>query len=189
MSVLRPLAPGARRAQRWANGRGSTLELDRDSAGEDWRWRLSVAQVDADGPFSPYPDTRRLLAPLDAPLTLAFAGGREHRLPRLATFAFDGADAPQAGLPEGPTRVVNLMLRGAAQGELIARPLHGLMLLPATPGWRWFVHLLAGHAEVHADGETRALQPDESLWLDPRPGQRLLVDGGGELVLVKLFAP
>ncbi|PWK92114.1 HutD/Ves family protein [Fulvimonas soli] len=188
MSVLHPLPDQARREQPWPNGAGSTVELACGPAPADWRWRLSIARIERDAPFSVLPGVRRQLAPLDAPLALRFPDGREQVLLRLAVARFDGADAPQARLPEGPTRAFNLMLRGTAQGELIARPLNGAMLLPAEPGRRWFAHLLAGRAAVEAGAERAALAPGDSLWIEAPPGGRVRLEGGGELVLAKLEA-
>ncbi|KRE88411.1 hypothetical protein ASG87_07315 [Frateuria sp. Soil773] len=186
MSVLHPLAADAPRIQPWANGLGSTIQLACGPDDAHWRWRLSVAQIGQASAFSPLPGVRRWIAPLDAPLELAFPAGGKRLLPRLAVHAFDGADAPFAELPEGPARAFNLMLRGDARAELIARPLHGAMVLPAAAGGRWFVHLPAGQAEVRADAEAAMLAAGGSLWIDAQPGQRLRIEGGGEIVLAKL---
>ena len=186
MSALRPLAADALHVQPWANGLGSTTQIACGPDGADWRWRLSIAQIGQDSPFSPLPGVRRWIAPLDAPLGLNFPAGGKRLLPRLAVHAFDGADAPFAELPDGPTRAFNLMLRGDNRAELIARPLQGAMLLPAEAGWRWFVHLPTGQAEVRADEEIAFLQHGQSLWIDAQPGQRLRIEGGGEVILAKL---
>ena len=46
----------------WRNGRGCTLEIAREPAtGEDFAWRLSLADIDSDGDFSAYPGYRRAL--------------------------------------------------------------------------------------------------------------------------------
>ena len=148
----------------------------------DWQWRLSIAEIAQDGAFSAYPATRRQFVPLDAPVTLQFAQ-RELVLLRLAVAQFDGDDAPHAQLPEGPTRAFNLMLRGDAQGELMARPLNGSMWLP--PG-RWFVHMLSGHADIRAGNEQLDVAMGANLWIDAPIGQRTLIQGGGELILVQL---
>lgn len=186
MSLLRPVPLEALREQPWANGAGRTTVIASGPDGLAWRWRLSLAQIDRDGDFSTLADTRRQLVTLDAPLCLRFADGRQQPLLRLGRIAFDGADAPQASLPEGPTRAFNLMLRGTAQGELLARPLNGAMWLPLRPGWRWFAHLLSGRANVQAELEHREMGPGQNLWIDARPGQRVRIEGGGELVLVQL---
>src|SRR5215469_6679430 len=50
------------RSMPWKNGRGVTLEIAREpAAGEEFAWRLSLAQIDADCDLSPYPGYRRAL--------------------------------------------------------------------------------------------------------------------------------
>lgn len=59
--MLRVLRKGCHLVSPWANGRGETLEvlrLERDGA---LLWRLSVATVVEDGPFSLLPDLERCL--------------------------------------------------------------------------------------------------------------------------------
>jgi hypothetical protein len=107
-------------------------------------------------------------------------------LMRLSVTHFDGSDRPRAQLPEGPTRAFNLMLRGEAEGELMARPLNGSMWLPCRQGWQWFVHLLAGRAEVQAGDQHTAIDVGASLWIDVASDERTRIEGGGELILVQL---
>lgn len=45
--------------QRWRNGGGVTRELLSRPAGNSWQVRVSVADIDADGPFSPFPGVER----------------------------------------------------------------------------------------------------------------------------------
>jgi environmental stress-induced protein Ves len=46
----------------WRNGRGFSLEIARAPAtGEDFAWRLSLADIDREGEFSAYPGYRRAL--------------------------------------------------------------------------------------------------------------------------------
>ncbi len=47
----------------WANGRGTSYEIasDRNEAGE-WTWRLAMAPVNEDGPFSRIECVNRFLA-------------------------------------------------------------------------------------------------------------------------------
>lgn len=186
MSKLRLVEPASLRAQAWANGAGTTTVLASGPDESHWQWRLSIADITQDCVFSSYPDTRRQFVALDAPLQLRFDNGRQLSLLRLSVTHFDGADAPQASLPEGPTRAFNVMLRGTAEGELMARPLNGAMWLPQRESWRWFVHVLSGHAEIQADNEHIAVDAGSSLWIDAHPGERVRIEGGGELVLVQL---
>ena len=186
MSRLRPVPADALHTQAWANGAGATTVI---ASGPDevWQWRLSIADITQACEFSSFPETRRQFVALDAPVQLRFGDQRELSLLRLQVTHFDGADAPHATLPEGATRAFNLMLRGAAQGELIARPLNGSMWLPARESWGWFVHVLSGRADVHVDDEHVELAVGANVWIDAQPGERVRVEGGGELVLVHLL--
>lgn len=186
MSAPRPIPASAQHTQPWANGAGTTTVIASGPDDANWQWRLSIADITQDCAFSAYPDTRRQFVPLDAPIRLRFDNQRELSLLRLSVTHFDGADAPHAQLPEGPTRAFNLMLRGDAEGELIARPLNGSMWLPQRDGWRWFVHLLGGHAEVQVGDDRAGVDMGASLWIDAQPGERIRIEGGGELVLVQL---
>lgn len=189
MSALRLVPSTALRTQAWANGAGTTTVLASGPDETNWQWRLSIADITQASTFSAYPGVRRQFAALDAPLRLRFEDKPEISLPRLSVTHFDGADAPHAWLPDGPTRAFNLMLRGNAQGELIARPLNGSMWLPQRVQWRWFVHVLGGHAIVQVDQERIDAAQGSNLWITAQRGERVRIDGGGELVLVQLAIP
>lgn len=186
MSALRVVDATSLRTQAWANGAGTTTVIASEPDDANWRWRLSIADITQEAAFSIFADTRRQFVPLDAPIQLRFNDARTATLLRLAVTRFDGADAPYALLPEGPTRAFNLMLRGAASGELIARPLNGSMWLPLRAGWRWFVHVLGGRADIQVGDERVAVETGANLWIDAQPGERARIEGGGELVLVQL---
>ncbi|GLQ87983.1 HutD/Ves family protein [Dyella flagellata] len=187
MSRLRQIPAQALKKQAWANGAGITTEI---ACGPDdaWQWRLSMAEITQACEFSSFPATRRQFVALDAPLQLRFSPARELSLLRLQIIAFDGAEAPYVALPEGATRAFNLMLRDEAQGELIARPLNGDMWLPARASWRWFVHVLSGHAAMQVNDEHAEFAAGANVWIDAQPGERVRIEGGGELVLVHLGA-
>ena len=63
--ILRSAANAA--PQPWRNGGGVTRELLclPAGSGNDWTLRISVADIDADGPFSPFPGVTRWFAVLD----------------------------------------------------------------------------------------------------------------------------
>ncbi len=156
----------------------------------EWRIRISVAMVDRDGPFSDLPATRRALVPLDAPMTLHFADGHESPTPRFGTLRFDGAPAPTGLLPEGPTRDFNLMLRAGARGDVLARTLVDVMVVPPGPDVRWLMYLHSGSAVLHTDTQPDlALNPFDAAMVIPGDGTpRVQVNGAGEIVFVKLYA-
>ncbi|RUL62491.1 hypothetical protein EKH79_16625 [Dyella dinghuensis] len=186
MNRLRPVPVASLRTEAWANGAGTTTVIASGPHETNWQWRLSIADITQDCTFSAYPGTRRQIVALDAPLTLHFSDGRNVELLRLSGTHFDGADTPKASLPEGATRAFNVMLRGGAHGEVIARPLNGSMWLPVREQSCWFAHLLAGRADVRVDDGREALEPTDSIWIDALPGERVRIEGAGELVLVQL---
>ena len=103
--------------QPWANGCGTTVELispDESAAyysrffPVDGRWRLSVASLTEEGPFSPLTGMDWIHTPL-ADIGL-IVDGTPHRILAHTSFAFDGgAHAVLTDLPT-PTRAVNLMV-------------------------------------------------------------------------------
>jgi len=103
----------------WKNGGGLTRHLLCEPGGEGWRWRVSLADIDRDGPFSAFADVERWFAVVQgAGVRLAFASGEQRLGPHDAAIRFDGAEAPGCRLIEGRTRDLNLMLRGGARGVM-----------------------------------------------------------------------
>lgn len=103
----------------WKNGGGVARELLCAPDATNWLWRISLADVNVDGPFSAYPGVQRWFAVVSGGgVELDFAG----RLLRLhageQALCFDGAAAPACRLIGGPTRDLNLMLQGGARGVM-----------------------------------------------------------------------
>ena len=97
----------------WKNGGGTTREVavDRHESGGGFRWRISVAEVRSDGPFSVFPGIDRTIWLLRGAGMVLSVAGEEHRLDaRLAPFRFDGAAAVEARLIDGPTEDLNVMV-------------------------------------------------------------------------------
>lgn len=104
----------------WKNGGGQTRELLRLPGPDEWRLRLSVADIATDGPFSAFPGVRRWFAVIEGEgVVLGFPGGERTLRPGDAPLCFDGGDAPGCRLIGGATRDLNLMLKGL-DGELAA---------------------------------------------------------------------
>ncbi|MDQ2971692.1 MAG: HutD family protein [Pseudomonadota bacterium] len=186
---LRSLPSAKRRREPWANGGGFTEMILREPDNADWKIRISIARIKQDGPFSEWPETHRLLAPLDAPMTLRFGDGREWQAARLQVLCFDGTPAPFGVLPEGPTRDFNLMLRNGVRGGLLARTLVDSMVLLREPGVRWLVYVNRGHATASAGENSLTLTADDAAWIEfggERSPTRAVIEGAGELVLAKL---
>jgi environmental stress-induced protein Ves len=119
------LALAAIAAQPWKNGAGLTRELavePRAAGTTDFHWRISIAEVDRDAPFSAFPGIDRCITLLrGAGMRLASTDGSfEHRLDRvLAPFSFPGDLALDATLLGGACSDFNVMTRrGAWRAEV-----------------------------------------------------------------------
>ena len=108
----------------WKNGGGVTHEALRvPPGGESFHWRVSVAQIDAAGPFSDFAAYDRFMVLLKgAGVVLKFSGGpgtvaastparRASELLRVGDMAqFDGGLATHCDLVDGPCVDLNLMV-------------------------------------------------------------------------------
>lgn len=105
-------------AQAWRNGGGLTHELATWPAADDWRWRVSVARIDRDGPFSAFDQVQRWFAVLTGDgVTLSWPNEQRVLTPQSEPMGFAGAPACEARLIGGPTTDFNLMTR-QMQGAL-----------------------------------------------------------------------
>ena len=106
--------------QPWRNGGGRTRELLAWPEAEDWRLRISLADIESDGPFSAFPGVTRWFTVVQGQGVVLRFGGRTETLGAgSAPLRFDGGSAPGCSLIDGPTRDLNLMLRG---GEGVMQP-------------------------------------------------------------------
>lgn len=103
----------------WRNGGGITREIFAQPAGaEDFRWRLSIADVAADGPFSAFPGYRRVITVLTGAGMRLTVDGTGHDIGPLAPFEFDGGSQTTCTLPGGPITDLNLIVRAADRGSV-----------------------------------------------------------------------
>lgn len=124
------LGPATHRIMPWKNGGGTTTELLVHPAGAGigggrFIWRLSIATVAADGPFSAFPGYDRTIMLIEGRgMTLDFGAAGTARLDRaFVPFDFKGEWPAEARLIDGPCRDFNLMIdraRGSARTRVIA---------------------------------------------------------------------
>jgi environmental stress-induced protein Ves len=175
----------------WRNGGGVTREVARhpetgDGGGDDFDWRLSIAEVAAGGPFSRFPDVDRTIVLLDGGAMRLDIDGVVHDLGRYDVLAFDGAAATICELPAGPTRDLNVMTRrgrSASAVEVVELAESESVTVPgAAPS---LVLAVVGAITVHpARAGTRTLGPlDAFVWREPTP---LELRGPGIVVVVQL---
>ncbi len=101
----------------WRNGGGVTREVLRlpgnasaKASTEEFAARVSIADVDASGPFSTYPGVDRIIMLVDGSSMRLTIDGRRAELLPLHPFAFAG-DASTLGEIDSPTRDLNVMTR------------------------------------------------------------------------------
>ena len=91
----------------WTNGGGTTRELAR---ADDGSWRISLADIDRDGPFSAFPGQDRLLTVVEGPVLGLAVDGETHVVEPQRPFAFPGDAGAVASVPEGAVRVLNVVV-------------------------------------------------------------------------------
>ena len=134
--MVRLLTPADYRSMPWKNGAGRTTEIAAHPPGaafDDFAWRVSVAEVDRDGPFSRFPGVDRTIVLLEGAGMRLRGGIRDADLTkRFAPHAFSGDEAIDCTLVDGRIRDFNVMFRrGRARGRVAVVRGEGTEFAPA----------------------------------------------------------
>jgi uncharacterized protein len=111
----------------WKNGGGTTRDIVVEPPGaslEDFDWRMSLAQVDRDGPFSRFDNVDRTLVLLSGTMTL-HDQERRIELVRGEPVSFPGERAITATLGGGATLDLNVMTRRGRMHHRVRNALLG----------------------------------------------------------------
>lgn len=147
--------------QPWKNGGGTTRELVAWPSAADWRVRISVAEVAADGPFSRFDGVKRCFAVLSGAGVRLVVNGLEHLLTVDSDpLAFDGGAPTHCALLDGPTQDFNLMARG---GYALLRRVRGSMQAVPATGLQ-AVYAASAPAQVHGGGAVMTLPAHTLAW-------------------------
>jgi environmental stress-induced protein Ves len=124
--------------QRWANGRGWTREIHREpvepvaGSPEATAWRLSIADIEDTGPFSPFRGMERhLMSAAPVPLRLSI-DGVTHDLGYTQVVSFAGDSTVATIAVGGRAQALNLMARSGIRSSLDL--LRGDARLPVSAG-------------------------------------------------------
>jgi environmental stress-induced protein Ves len=99
----------------WKNGGGTTQTLVCWPSPSDWVFRMSVARIDSDGPFSEFKGVDRWFAVLSGEgVVLQFPERRVEVSALDAAVQFSGDLPCQCSLINGPTVDFNLMVQGVS---------------------------------------------------------------------------
>ena len=146
----------------WRNGGGTTRELVVFPVREQWHWRMSVATIATDGPFSVFEGVKRWFAVLSGGGVRLTMGGNTHALrPDSPPLSFDGGVALECELVAGPTEDFNLMVR---EGRGHMERVNGSLAMAVSSGSA--VALWSGEHAARAtfEGATLELAPRTLAW-------------------------
>lgn len=161
-------------AQPWKNGGGQTRELLAWPHLSDWIVRISVADIERDGPFSAFDRIERWFAVLQ---------GEGVRLGDLdlrtgdGLHQFDGALAPACSLLGGLTRDFNLMHR-RSRGQMQVLPA-AQDLAPRAGQAQWVGLFSAEGGRLIHGGRAMALKPLSLAWCESPTAQLCQFEGTG----------
>ena len=178
------LHPGDYRIMAWKNGGGSTTEIavhpDVSSvSGVPFQWRVSIADVTADGSFSLFPGYDRHL------MVIAGEGMRLDAGPRgiidvgrpFVPVAFSGDWEVRGILTHGPVRDFNLMTSHAETRSTLTCEVIAAKRQIAAPQAFALIHILDGEGAVQdtpvAAGDTIYLARNDTIDFTPAPSARI----------------
>lgn len=186
---MRILRAADHKVMPWKNGAGSTTEVAIAPAGaglDGFDWRVSMAGVVEDGPFSAFPGIDRTLAVLEGEGLRLEVEGRTTQavLPGGEPASFPGDAPTRATLLGGPIVDLNVMTRRGRwahrlsrhtlAGEVTLAPERGVMLILAlTPGLTigaetlGRLDALVSDAPVRVEAQTAAAFYLVELWESP----------------------
>lgn len=200
-TTVRHLTAADYRTTPWRNGNGQTTEIavspEGASVEDDFDWRISVADVTADGPFSSFPGYQRSLSLLRGGglhLDCGTEGDIELREP-FKPVSFSGDWKITGSLLGAAVRDLNLIYkRDEIAGRVGFLTIEGVPLQSESDAEILVLYLAEGDAaEIAWDkgSERQVLQQGESLILRSGNGHALnMVSEGetGELAFIEISA-
>lgn len=139
--ALRVIRSADYRRMPWKNGGGETIEIaiwPEGATVADFDWRLSMAGVATDGPFSLFPGIDRTLVVLDGEgIELGVGDAPPARLTKASPpFSFPGDVAAGATLISGPITDLNVMTRRGVLAHRVTSLTLGALRLDPRAGLR-----------------------------------------------------
>ena len=188
---MRILRAGDHKRMPWKNGKGETVEIavfPPDASINDFDWRISMATVAEDGPFSIFPGIDRTLAILDGNGMVLDVEGSS---PVLLTAASDPlafpADIPVAArLEHGAITDLNVMTRRDGLAHTLIRiDVDGSKTVPLSPA-TCLLLCHRGALSFRRDGETGTLAAGDALLIKATAATALKIDGEARCYLASI---
>ncbi|WP_233078444.1 HutD/Ves family protein [Rheinheimera soli] len=183
--ALQLIFPNQWQTQAWKNGGGITHQIARSDDSLGMRWRVSIAEVASDGPFSRFEQTDRIIMLLqgkgfclhaaeDQPVVLDKA---------LVPFAFAGETAIDCTLIGGPVRDFNLMTRRADVTASL-QVLSVTEALSLTLVNESLLYLASGQLQLSFKDQSYQLEAEQSLLCTDEAGELQIKVGAEPCQLV-----
>jgi environmental stress-induced protein Ves len=163
-------------ASPWKNGGGTTQSLICWPSPSQWVFRMSVARIDSDGPFSEFMGVERWFAVLRGNgVTLQFPDRRVvlgHKDPALQ---FSGETACQCSLTRGPTLDFNLMVQGISAKMARIDRLAYVGNFKSQTTLAIFVVEAGGHIQINQ--QTQELNTESLYWITLDQDEQIKFNG------------
>jgi environmental stress-induced protein Ves len=163
-------------ASPWKNGGGTTQSLICWPSPSQWVFRMSVARIDSDGPFSEFMGVERWFAVLRGNgVTLQFPDRRVvlgHKDPALQ---FSGETACQCSLTRGPTLDFNLMVQGITAKMARIDRLAYVGNFKSQTTLAIFVVEAGGHIQINQ--QTQELNTESLYWITLDQDEQIKFNG------------
>ncbi len=155
----------------WKNGAGITHEAIRvPPTGEEFLWRVSVAQIDSSGPFSDFSGFDRKMALLQGRgIALVFGNGEAAReLRSVGDYVeFDGASPACCELLDGPCVDLNLIVSKSLRTAARIERLREGAPVAAGPGETTLILGIQHPLSLAGGGQSARLEPWDLAILMP----------------------
>ncbi len=178
---MRVIRPSEYRVMPWKNGGGVTTEIFASPPSADFDWRVSIATVNGDGPFSVFIGYERHIMTLAGEgMKLDVEGRGRFDLEPFKPFAFAGDVQVSGSLLGGPVLDFNLMVRrDFGLGTLSVLDCNAGLGLGSGQSLH-LVHVLKGECEI---GDDR-VRPNDSFWLGA--GEHVSLSAHAKLVICEI---
>ncbi|MBD2750259.1 HutD family protein [Microvirga sp. BT688] len=172
----------------WKNGGGTTAEVaafPEGSGFDTFGWRVSMADVASDGPFSAFPEVDRTLIVVEGDGIELDVEGVAFRLDRTSPkLSFSGDEITTGRLLSGPIRDLNVMTRRGQFRHRTRFVESGVALLAEETGIAFLVPL-DGPFDVMVASTIHSLQVLDALMLEATQ-DLILLSGTGRAILVEI---
>lgn len=177
----------------WKNGGGETVEIAISPAGAglaDFDWRVSMATVASDGPFSVFPGIDRTLSILEGNgMRLFIDGRRPVPLTQESEPLFFPADVPVAAeLDDGAITDLNVMTRRSALRHSVLRLVVNSRQELSLAGGQSLLLCHRGDLELDLGDDKIALGAGDAALLADPSGRTLELHGNALVFVITIAA-